>query len=179
MANLHSYTVQESNNLIIPRLVEVTLTMSASDNDDNDVAFNWATISNASLRNGEATKLVSAVLYDPGVSLPTDYELFFCRGGDAAGSIPGASLRIGAADTAPDISAAEASAIFVCGSLALTQDHAESLTTAGVTTAKDINLIMSPASSSTDLHVAGVYRSNPADNSGGNTSATLYLGFEG
>ena len=46
-------------------------------------------------------------------------------------------------------------------------------------TASDINLVMAPASTSKDLYVSGFWRSNPADNSGGNTTITMYFGFEG
>ena len=91
MATIHKYTVQESTNLLVPRLIEVTPTIVADDNADNDVAFNWTKISNASIRAGEATKLVSVSIYDPGVSLG-DFELFFCRGSGTDGTAPGATI---------------------------------------------------------------------------------------
>ena len=181
MANrdIHKFTVQEALHVGLPRLIEATVTISASDNDDNDTAFNWVEIPNASRANGDAIKLVSASIYDPGVSIAS-YELFFARGSGSSGTAPTADQQIGAADTAPDITAAEGTTIVICGSVPLNLDHAEGLTTASVVTASNINLIMSPASDSSSLYVGGVYRSEPADNStSGNTSATLYLGFEG
>ena len=176
---IHTYSVQEATNVLLPRLIKVNPTISDTDNDDNDLAFDWVEIPNASLVVGKPVKLVSISCWDPGVSLGS-FELFFCKGSGDAGTAPTAAQRIGAADTAPDITAAEGSAIVICGSLPLTLDNAEGLTTGSVATAANINLIMAPATNSTSLYVGGVYRNNPGDNSSsGNTSMDMYLGFEG
>jgi hypothetical protein len=176
---IYTYTVQEAANAILPRLIKVNPTISATDNDDNDMAFEWVEIPNASLIEGKPVRLISASCWDPGVSIAS-FELFFCRGSGSSGTAPTTAQGIGVADTAPDITAAEGSAIVICGSLPLTLDNAEGLTAGSVATATNINLIMSPAAKSTSLYVGGVYRSEPADNSSsGNTSMDLYLGFEG
>ena len=178
-AGIHTYSVQEATHSLIPRLIKVNPTISATDNDDNDLAFNWVEIPNASLINGRPTQLVSVSCWDPGVSIAS-FELYFARGAGDSGTAPTAAQRIGAADTAPDITAAEGSAIVICGSMPLTLDNAEGLTTGSVATASNINLIMAPAANSTSLYVGGVYRSEPADNSSsGNTSMDMYFGFVG
>ena len=178
---IHTYTVQEATNVLLPRLIKVTPTIVADDNADNDVAFNWAEVSNASLVNGRAIKLVSASIYDPGVSLGS-IELYFARGSGSSGTAPttAQNLQDGAAGSdVVDMIATEGTAIAICGSVLLTYDDAVGLILAGVLTASNINLIMAPASDSTSLYVGGVYRSDPADNTAGNTSMDIYLGFEG
>ena len=178
---IHTYSVQEATNVLLPRLVKVTGTMVADDNADDDVCFNWVEIANASLTVGKPIKLVSAVIYDPGVSLG-NIELYFARGSGDSGTAPttAQNLQDGAAGSdVVDMTAAEGTAIAICGSVLLTYDDAVGLILAGVLTASNINLIMAPASDSTSLYVGGVYRSDPADNSGGNTSMDIYLGFEG
>ena len=66
---IHTYTVQEATNVILPRLIKVNPTISATDNDDNDMAFEWVEIPNASLVEGKPVKLVSISCWDPGVSI--------------------------------------------------------------------------------------------------------------
>tara|TARA_R100001594_G_scaffold27767_1_gene52729 strand:- start:3135 stop:3698 length:564 start_codon:yes stop_codon:yes gene_type:complete len=178
---IHTYSVQEAAHSNIPRLIKVVPTIVADDNADNDVCFNWIEIPKASLVKGRAIKLVSASIYDPGVALG-NIELYFARGSGDSGTAPttAQNLQDGAAGSAVvDITAAEGTAIAVCGSVLLSYDDTVGLVLAGVLTATNINLIMAPASDSTSLYVGGVYRSNPADNSGGNTTMDVYLGFEG
>jgi len=176
---IHTYSVQEALNVALPRLIKVNPTISATDNDDNDMAFEWVEIANAGLVKGKPIRLVSVSCWDPGVSVAS-FELYFARGSGGSGTAPTGAQGIGAADTAPDITAAEGSAIVICGSMPLTLDFAEGLTTGSVATASNINLIMAPAENSTSLYVGGVYRSEPADNSSsGNTSMDMYFGFEG
>ena len=175
------FTVAESNNLMVPRLVEATATIVADDNADNDVAFNWVELPNVTLYPGDPAKLVSAVIYDPGVSL-ANIELFFCRGSGDDGTAPttAQNLQDGADGSAvADITAAEGTAIVICGSCILKNGDATGLLTCGVAIKESMNLVRAPAVYSTSLYVAGMYRGEPADNSGGNTTMTLYLGFEG
>ena len=167
---------------ISKRLIEVTGTMVADDNADNDVCFNWVEIPNATSYNGAASKLVSVAIYDPGVSLG-NLELFFCRGATASGTAPTTAQGLindgTAGSAATDITAAEGTAIVVCGSVPVSYDNAEGLITAGLSTANNVNLVMASAASSRSLYVSALWRSNPADNSSsGNTSIVLYLGFE-
>jgi hypothetical protein len=181
MANInrgiHQYTVQEATNSSLPRLIEVTGTMSATDNDDNDMAFNWVEIPNVSLQKGRPVRLVSVQCLDPGVGLAS-MQLVFCRGSGTAGTAPTTAQRLGVADTAPDITAAEAEAIVVCGNLSLARAFAEGLTTSGVFAVTDgLPMVIAPASESTSLYVGGIYRSEPA--SSANTSINLFFGFEG
>ena len=164
------------------KLIKVVPTMVADNNADNDVAFNWVVIPSVSSSNGNPVKLVSVAIYDPGVSLG-NLELYFCRGAGASGTAPTTAQGLindgTAGSAATDITAAEGTTIVICGSVLITHDDAAGLITAGVSTASNINLIMSPASSSTGLYVSGLWRSDPADNSSsGNTTMDIYLGFE-
>ena len=177
---IHTYTVQEGVNVALPRLINITPTIVADDNADNDVAFNWTEIPNASLTNGRATKLVSVGILDPNVSLAS-LDLFFCRGAGSAGTAPTAAqnLQDGAAGSAVvDITAAEALEIVICGNVSMPVDEG-GLILASTITKGNINLIMAPAANSTSLYVGGVWRSNPADISGGVAYMEMYLGFEG
>ena len=179
---IHTYSVQEATNVLLPRLVKVTGTMVADDNADDDVCFNWVEIANASLTVGKPIKLVSAVIYDPGVSLG-NIELYFARGSGDSGTAPTTvqNLDDGAAGSVvADITAAEATAIVVCGSVLVSLADAAGLLTCGVATASNIGLVMAPAANSTSLYVGGMWRSNPTDNSSsGNTDIDIFLGFEG
>jgi hypothetical protein len=170
-------------NAFLPRLIKVSGTMVADDNADDDVCFNWVEIENASLVKGRPVKLVSAVIYDPGVSLG-NIELYFARGSGTIGTAPTTdqNLKDGgvAGSAAADIIATEATAILVCGSVLVSLDDAAGLLTCGVATASNINLILAPASESTSLYVGGMWRSDPTDNSSsGNTNIDILLGFEG
>ena len=174
------FTVQESTNIILPRLINVTPVIVADDNADNDVAFNWTKVTGASLTKGHPTKLVSAAILDPNVAL-AGIDLFFCRGSGIDGTAPttAQNLQDGAAGSAVvDITAAEALAIVVCGNVSMPVDEG-SLILASTVTKGNINLIMSPAQNSRDLYVAGVWRSEPADITGGVAYIEMYLGFEG
>ena len=164
------------------KLIKVVPTMVADNNADNDVAFNWITIPSVSSSNGSPIKLVSVTIYDPGVSLG-NLELYFCRGAGASGTAPTTAQGLindgTAGSAATDITAAEGTAIVVCGSVPVSYDNAEGLITAGLSTANNVNLVMASAASSRSLYVSALWRSNPADNSSsGNTSIVLYLGFE-
>ena len=178
--SIQRFTVQESTNIVLPRLINVTPTIVADDNADNDVAFNWTKIENASTLEGHPTKLVSVAILDPNVALAGLY-LFFCRGAGSSGTAPTTAQNLqdaAAGSDAVDISAAEALAIVVCGNVSMPVDEG-SLILASTITKGNINLIMAPASSSRDLYVGGVWRSEPADISGGVAYVEMYLGFEG
>ena len=83
--SIQRFTVQESTNIVLPRLINVTPTIVADDNADNDVAFNWTKIENASTLEGHPTKLVSVAILDPNVAL-AGIDLFFCRGSGSSGT---------------------------------------------------------------------------------------------
>ena len=185
--SMQRFTVQESTNILLPRLIKVSPTIVADDNADDDVAFNWTKIENASTLEGHPTKLKSVVMLDPTVGL-ADIDLIFCRGAGADGTAPttAQNLQDGAdGSAAVDITAAEAVAINICGSCKLVTSstnantHESNLLTCQVLSRSDINLIMAPASNSRDLYVGGIWRQEPADQSGGLTYIDLYLGFEG
>ena len=58
---IHSFSVQEATNVILPRLIKINPTQVAADADDNDVIFNWTELSGASIVKGRATKLSEAM----------------------------------------------------------------------------------------------------------------------
>ena len=81
-----------------------------------------------------------------------------------------------AGSAVPDISAAIAQAIGVCGNVQMALSEGD-LLTAYVISVADINLIMQPKGGSSSLYVGGIWRSEPAATAG-TGSLDVYLGFE-
>ena len=168
-----------TGNIVLPRVIKIQPVMTADDNADDDVAFDWTEIANASSYKGKATKLVSVAILDADDSAAA-LELVFCRGNGDLGTAPTAAQGLIAGATAgsavPDISAAIAQAIGVCGNVQMTLSEGD-LLTAYILSVADINLIMQPKGGSSSLYVGGIWRSEPAATAG-TGSLDVYLGFE-
>ena len=174
---IHTYSVQEATNVLLPRMIKINPTQVAADADDNDVIFDWTELSGASLANGRATRLVSVGILDSDDSA-AGVELVFCRGEGDSGTAPTAAQALGTANDVVNITAAETLEVEICGSVPITRSEGD-LLTALVLTKTNINLIMQPQKNSTSLYVAGIWRgANPAV-TGSATSMNLYFGFEG
>ena len=174
---IHSFSVQEATNVILPRLIKINPTQVAADADDNDVIFNWTELSGASIVKGRATKLVSVGILDSDDTV-ADIELVFCRGAGNDGTAPTAAQALGTANDVVAITAAETLEIEVCGSVPITRSEGD-LLTALVITKTNINLIMQPQANSTSLYVAGIWRGADPAVTASATSMNLYFGFEG
>ena len=161
------------------RLVKVSPTMTADDNADNDVAFDWTAISSASTEKGLATMLQSVAILDADDSAAA-LELWFCRGGDADGTAPPAAQGLiggsGAGSAVVDITGAEAQAIEICGNVQMTLSEGDLLTAYGITKT-NIGLVLAPRSNSNTLYIGGIWRSEPAA-TGATDTLDIYLGFE-
>ena len=153
-------------------------TVTAADNDDNDVAFDWTEITNNSSPTGQAVKLESACVLDMNDGAVA-LDLFFCRGSISGitPAAPTAGQRLGAADAVVDITVAEALAIDVFGCINMTISEGDLIT--GTTYTKtNIGLVMQPHPYTNNLYVAGVWRGDPATaGSGAVTNMQVYLGF--
>jgi hypothetical protein len=174
---IHTYTVQEATNIALPRMIKINPTQVVADADDNDVIFNWTELSNASLTNGRATKLISVGILDSDDSV-ADIELVFCRGEGDAGTAPTVAQALGTANDVVDITADQTLEVEICGSVPITRSEGD-LLTALVITKTNINLIMQPQKNSTSLYVAGIWRGADPVVTGSATSMNLYFGFEG
>tara|TARA_Y100001963_G_C6761338_1_gene439633 strand:+ start:1488 stop:1994 length:507 start_codon:yes stop_codon:yes gene_type:complete len=161
------------------RVIKVSPTMTADDNADNDVAFDWTAISSASTEKGVATMLQSIAILDADDSAAA-LELWFCRGGDADGTAPTAAQGLvggaGTGSAAVDITAAEAQAIEICGNVQMTLSEGDLLTAYGITKT-NIGLVLSPRANSNTLYIGGIWRSDPASTAA-TGSLDIYLGFE-
>ena len=174
---IHTYSVQEATNVLLPRMIKINPTQVAADAADDDVIFDWTELSGASLANGRATKLVSVGILDSDDTV-ADIELVFCRGEGDSGTAPTAAQALGTANDVVNITAAETLEIEICGNVVVGLDEGD-LILAYVLAKYDINLIMQPQKNSTSLYVAGIWRgANPAI-TGSATSMNLYFGFEG
>ena len=178
--NLHTYTVQEANNLSLGRVVKIQPTMTADDNADNDAAFDWTEIPLASSSNGRSTKLVSIAFLDADDS-GADIEFVFCKGTDENGTAPTAAQGLiggaTAGSAAVDITAAEAQAVQICGNVVVTRNEGD-LILAQSASLYNINLLLQPGTGTTSLYVGGIWRSEPAA-TGATGTLDVYLGFEG
>ena len=157
-------------------LRKITPTVTAADNDDNDVAFNWTEITNHSSPTGQAVKLESACVLDMNDGAVA-LDLFFCRG-SISGITPAAPTsgqQLGAADAVVDITVAEALAVDVFGHISMTISEGDILT-GTVLTKTNIGLVMQPHPYTNNLYVAGVWRGNPAEATDA-ASMQVYLGF--
>ena len=157
-------------------LSKITPTVTAADNDDNDVAFDWTEITNNSSPTGQAVKLESACVLDMNDGAVA-LDLFFCRGSISGitPAAPTAGQRLGAADAVVDITVAEALAVDVFGHISMTISEGDILT-GTVLTKTNIGLVMQPHPYTNNLYVAGVWRGNPAEATDA-ASMQVYLGF--
>ena len=153
--------------------------VTAADNADDDVIFNWTVIPNNSSTTGQAVKLESACVLDMNDAGAFPMDLFFCRGSisGVTPAAPTAGQRLGAADDVVDITVAEALAIDVFGCINMTISEGDLIT--GTTYTKtNIGLVMQPHPYTNNLYVAGVWRGGPATaGSGAVTNMQVYLGF--
>jgi len=157
-------------------LSKITPTVTAADNDDNDVAFDWTEITNHSSPTGQAVKLESACVLDMNDGAVA-LDLFFCRGSISGitPAAPTAGQRLGAVDAVVDITVAEALAVDVFGHISMTISEGDILT-GTVLTKTNIGLVMQPHPYTNNLYVAGVWRGNPAEATDA-ASMQVYLGF--
>ena len=161
------------------RVIKISPTMTADDNADNDVAFDWTAIENVSGANGMATTLKSVAILDADDSA-APLELVFCIGSDADGTAPtSAQGLVGGAtagSAAIDITGAEAQAVQICGNIQMTLAEGD-LILAQAITKTDINLVLQPALNANVLYVGGIWRGDPAA-TGATGTMDIYLGFE-
>ena len=153
-------------------------TVTAADNDDNDVAFDWTEITNNSSITGQAVKLESACVLDMNDGA-APMDLFFCRGSNSGitPAAPTSGQQLGAADAVVDITVAEALAVDVFGHISMTVSEGDILT-GTVLTKTNIGLVMQPHPHTNNLYVAGVWRGDPdTAGSGAVTNMQVYLGF--
>ena len=156
------------------RVVKIQPTMTADDNGDNDVAFNWTEIPKACSEKGVATMLQSVGMLDADDS-GAPLELIFAVG-QTDGSAPSGAQKLGHGSAVVDITGAEAQAVQICGSVQMTLAEGD-LLTAQIITKTNIGLVMQPYSTSDSLYVAGVWRGDP-DTTGATGTMDIYLGFE-
>ena len=167
------------------KIIKVQPAVTAADNADNDVIFDWTEIANFTNTRGMGALLQSVALMDRNDAGPgsVSFDLYFCRG-SITGNVsaaPTSAQQLGAADAVVDITGAEAKAIEVCGHINMTSTEGD-LLTGSVVTASNIGLVLAPHPDSTSIYVAGVYRFNPADTSTGSDATDgldFYFGFEG
>jgi hypothetical protein len=166
------------------KIIKIQPAVTAADNDDNDVVFDWTEIPNFSSGRGMAALLESVALMDRNDTGPgsVSFDLFFCRGSyvNNTASAPTSAQRLGAADAVVDITGAEAKAIEICGHINMTSTEGD-LLTGSVVTKSNIGLVLEPHPGSTSIYVAGVYRFNPADTSTGSDATDgldFYFGFK-
>ena len=164
---------------ISKRVIKVSPTMTADDNADNDVAFDWTAVNNASGANGMATTLKSVAILDADDSA-APIELVFCIGSDADGTAPTAAQGLVGGATAGsavvDITGAEAQAVQICGNVQMTLAEGDLLTAYAITKT-DINLVLQPALNANVLYIGGIWRGDPAS-TGATGTMDIYLGFE-
>ena len=166
------------------KIIKVQPAVTAADNADNDVMFNWTELANFTNTRGLGALLQSVVLMDRNDAGPASvsFDLYFCRGSyvNNTASAPTSAQQLGAADAVVDITGAEAKAIEVCGHINMTSTEGD-LLTGSVVTASNIGLVLAPHPDSTSIYVAGVYRFNPADTSTGSDATDgldFYFGFK-
>ena len=161
------------------RVIKVQPTMTADDNADNDVAFDWTAVTGASSEKGLATMLQSVAILDADDSA-APLELVFCIGSDADGTAPTSAQGLvggaGAGSAAVDITAAEAQAVQICGNVQMTLAEGD-LILAQAITKTNIGLVLKPAANSNTIYVGGIWRGDPAS-TGATGTMDIYLGFE-
>ena len=161
------------------RVVKVSPVMTADDNADNDVAFDWTAVSGISTEKGLATMLQSVAILDADDSAAA-LELVFCIGSDADGTAPTAAQGLvggaGAGSAVVDITGAEAQAVQICGNIQMPLSEGDLLTAYAITVA-NIGLVLQPAANSNTIYMGGIWRSEPAA-TGATGTLDIYLGFE-
>ena len=161
------------------RVIKIQPTMTADDNADNDVAFDWTAITGVSSEKGVATLLQSVAILDADDSA-APIELVFCIGSDADGTAPTSAQGLvggaGAGSAAVDITAAEAQAVQICGNIQMTLAEGD-LILAQAITKTNIGLVLQPAANSNTIYIGGIWRDDPAS-TGATGSLDVYLGFE-
>ena len=162
------------------RIVKVQPVMTADDNADNDVAFDWTEVPSAFSSKGRASTLQSIMVLD-GYDFAEAIEFVFCRGGDADGTAPtSAQGLVGGAGTgsaAVDITQAETQAVEICGHVNMTYSEGD-LLTARMATNTNIGLVLSPRTNSKVMYIGGIWRANPTTfGSLGTSLMDIYLGF--
>ena len=163
----------------LKRVIKIQPTMTADDNADNDVAFDWTAIEGAATEKGLATMLQSVCILDADDSA-APIELVFCVGSDEDGTAPTAAQGLiggaGAGSAVVDITAAEAQAVQICGNVQMTLSEGDLLTAYAITKS-NIGLVLKPGANSRTLYVGGIWRGDPATTAG-TGSLDVYLGFE-
>tara|TARA_R110002051_G_scaffold201383_1_gene268167 strand:- start:9 stop:524 length:516 start_codon:yes stop_codon:yes gene_type:complete len=161
------------------RVVKVSPVMTADDNADNDVAFDWTAVSGISTEKGLATMLQSVAILDADDSAAA-LELVFCIGSDADGTAPTAAQGLvggaGAGSAVVDITAAEAQAVQICGNVQMPLSEGDLILAYAITVA-NIGLVLQPAANSNTIYMGGIWRSEPAA-TGATGTLDIYLGFE-
>ena len=161
------------------RVVKVSPVMTADDNADNDVAFDWTAVSGISTEKGLATMLQSVAILDADDSAAA-LELVFCIGSDADGTAPTAAQGLvggaGAGSAVVDITGAEAQAVQICGNVQMPLSEGD-LILAYAITVTNIGLVLKPAANSNTIYMGGIWRSEPAA-TGATGTLDIYLGFE-
>ena len=153
--------------------------MTADDNADNDVAFDWTAISDFSTEKGLASTLQSVAILDADDSA-APIELVFCIGSDADGTAPTAAQGLvggaGAGSAAVDITGAEAQAVQMCGNIQMTLSEGDFILAYGITKT-NIGLVLQPGSNSKTIYVGGIWGGDPAS-TGATGTMDIYLGLE-
>ena len=161
------------------RVVKIQPTMTADDNADNDVAFDWTAISGASSEKGVATMLQSVAILDADDSA-APIELVFCIGTDANGTPPTSAQGLvggaGSGSAAVDITGIEAMTVQICGNVQMTLAEGDLLSSYAITKT-NIGLLLQPAANSSTIYVGGIWRGDPAA-TGATTMMDIYFGFE-
>ena len=161
------------------RVIKVQPVMTADDNADNDVAFDWTAISGVSTEKGLATMLQSVAILDADDSAAA-LELVFCIGSDADGTAPTSAQGLvggaGAGSAVVDITAAEAQAVQICGNVQMPLSEGDLILAYAITVA-NIGLVLQPAANSNTIYMGGIWRSDPAS-TGATGTIDIYLGFE-
>ena len=161
----------------LKRVIKITATMTADDNADNDVAFDWITVPDVFQDNGVGAILQSVAILD-GYDFGEAIELVFCRGGDDDGTAPtSAQGLLGGAGTGSavvDIT----QALEICGHINMTYTEGD-LLTARMATKSNIGLVLSPRKNSKSLYMGGIWRADPTTfDSLGTGLMDIFLGFE-
>ncbi len=161
------------------RVVKIQPTMTADDNADNDVAFDWTAISGASSEKGVATMLQSVAILDADDSA-APIELVFCIGTDADGTAPTSAQGLvggaGSGSAAVDITGIEAMTVQICGNVQMTLAEGDLLSSYAITKT-NIGLLLQPAANSSTIYVGGIWRGDPAA-TGATSMMDIYFGFE-
>ena len=147
----------------VVKTIKVTPVLTADDNADNDVAFDWTEVQLSS-EIGIGAILESVAILD-GYDFGEALELVFCRGGDDNGTAPTAAQGLvdgsGTGSAAVDITQAESQAIEICGHVNMTYTEGD-LLTARIGTKTNIGLALCPRQYSKVIYIGGIWRADPS-----------------